>query len=187
MQLALKDCVALDQLGIAPLVRIQLGLAADFLRIEPACAARLELPPPRRQQRAVDAFLPKHGLDRSTLAAGEAGVGLLHDPQLVRGAEYAPRTSRRRFYSCAAGAERALALLARGCIITNWNLGLWQGIGSILRPSALTFPGGAVSDHVGTGGAAASPSVVSGPTALGKKLAGTTPSTAQMKRLKTGE
>ena len=65
------------------------------------------------------------------------------------------RLARRGFVSTAAplapSARRRSLTFGRG--FTNWDLGwLRQGLGSILRPSALTFPEGAVSDDVGTGG-----------------------------------
>jgi hypothetical protein len=130
-----------------------LGLAPHFARLEPSRALRAELPTPRRQHRAVDAFLTEHGLEGATLAAGQASIRLLHDPQLLCRVECAPRASWLCLYSCAAGAERTQARLAFGHGFTNWDLGwLRQGLGSILRPTALTIPEGAVSRDIGTGG-----------------------------------
>lgn len=93
MQLALEDGGALDELGVAAVFRIKLGLAARLSRLEASGPGRAQLRSSRRQHRAEDALLAEHSFHRPELTAGKAGVRLLHDPQLLCGAEHSPRAS----------------------------------------------------------------------------------------------
>jgi hypothetical protein len=68
-----------------------------------------QLPSPRRQHRAVDAFLAKHGLESTALAAVAASIRSLYDPELLCRVEHAPRALRLRLHRSAAGAESPLS------------------------------------------------------------------------------
>lgn len=101
----------------------------------------------------VDTFLAQHGLQSTTLAARQAGVRSLHDPQLLGRRERAPGSTRHRLYSAAPCTTSTLTLLAlRGLLSLSLRHRFRHDRRSSLRPSAHRFPGGTVSGDIGTGG-----------------------------------
>src|SRR5450432_963101 len=145
--------VAFEQLGVALVLGVQLGLAAGLARLQGSGLSRTELRSPVRKQRAVDTFLAHHGLERTTLAARKTGIRSLHDPHLLGRRERPPGSTGHRLYGTAACTTSALTLLAfRGVLFLSNRHRFRHDRRSSLRPSVHTFPRGAVSRDVGTGG-----------------------------------
>src|SRR5580692_1354444 len=145
--------VAFEQLRVALVLRVQLGLATGLAGLQRADLSRSELRSPVRQQGAVDALLTHHGFERTTLAARQAGVRSLHDPQLLGRRELAARSTRHRLHGAATCTASTLTLLAlRGVFFLSNRHQFRHDRRSTLRPWVHTFPGDAVSRDVGTWG-----------------------------------
>src|ERR1019366_9234475 len=133
---------------------VQLDLATGLARLRRSGLSRPELRSPVREQRAVNALLAHHGLERTTLAARQAGIRSLHDPKLLGRRERAAGSTRHRLYGAATCTASTLTLLAfGGAFFLSNRHGFRHDRRSSLRPSVHTFPGGTVSRDVGTGGA----------------------------------
>jgi hypothetical protein len=149
VQLLLRLRVALDEFHDAPLSFSELRLAPHLLRRQPRHAVVAELRPPRRHERPVEAFLAQHPAESAALAADQTAAGFLHDAQLVGCAEYsAPPLAdslKRRF--APTGGWLLILRWAASSRITEW---FGHDPLPILRPLVLMFPGGAVSNDVGT-------------------------------------
>ena len=136
VQLLLELGIALRELGVELVLRVQLGLPARLVLLEACGATHPELGPPRVQVGAINALLAQHRLDRPPLPARTTRVGALDDPQLLRGAELAPPPLRYALDTSSARTALTLALLAlRGFSISNRGR-LRHGGDSILRPSS---------------------------------------------------
>jgi hypothetical protein len=151
VQLSFELGVALQELHVESLRLGELRLSTRLLRVETSCAMCAELRTPGRHQRAVDAFPAQHGSQCTALAAGKATVCLLHDAELVSWAEHPAAAFGHRLQGALSLAERTPLALALHCAFrirdTDW---LGHDLSSILRPLLLRFPGGAVSNDVGT-------------------------------------
>lgn len=108
-----------------------------------------ELRAPRPQERAVDALSSKQRFQVASLAARQAGVGLLHDAELVGSAKDSAGSLRHGLEGSAARAGLSALALRRGVSVgdSGW---FRHDLRSILRPSVIRFRGGAVSHDVGT-------------------------------------
>jgi hypothetical protein len=105
VQLALELGVALHELHVEPLRFGELGLATGLLGPQSSCAMGSELGAPCRKVRAVDALTSKQGLQRTTLSACQAGVGLFHETELLGCAEHTARPLGHGLHGSAAQAK----------------------------------------------------------------------------------